>query len=158
MPAVKQVESGKLLCLETIGSLQNVAEFFKQIDKFVKERKVSVKGDRLVILYEDPAAVDREQAHYAATVELAGECTGDGEVTVVIQGAMTVAYENHQGPYEGLQEVYQKLISWIHERGYKISGYPREFYLVGPPLEPAAYITEIQIPVEKLSGGESRGT
>ncbi|MBN1596070.1 GyrI-like domain-containing protein [candidate division FCPU426 bacterium] len=147
MPEIKQIESGKLLCLETKGSLLQAGEAFGRIEDFLKMKNVSLKGERMVIIYDQPDVINREQAHFAAARELAGDCMGDGEMTVVTQGIMTVACENHQGSWEGLKEAYQRLLSWIHDKGYELAGSPREFYLVGPPADATAYVTEIQIPV-----------
>ncbi len=157
MPEIKQIEAGKLLCLEHNGSLQKLSDLYAQIMEFVTARRVPIKGDRLSIVYEAPAEFNREQAHFAAAVELSGECAGDGEITVVVQGTAQVACELHSGPPEGLPEVYHRLVSWIKENGYRVTGAPREFYLEGPPGDPAAFLTEIQIPVERAGGGEGSG-
>ncbi|MCD4812196.1 GyrI-like domain-containing protein [bacterium] len=149
MPEIRKVESGKLLCLETTGPFESIHDLYRQIDTFVKERRVPIKGDRLAIFYDAPEGIDRAHAHFAAAVELAGECTGDGEVTVVIQSAAIMACESHQGDYAGLTDAYQRLLSWIHDKGFKIIGPPHEYYISGPPADSATYLTEIQIPVER---------
>ena len=158
MVELKQIESGKLLCLEAQSSLLDVSALFQQIKDYTGERKVPLKGDHLVIVYDPPEAINREQAHYAAAVELAGDCTGDGELTVVVQSNMTVAYECFQGPYEGWADVYQRIVSWIHDKGYQVAGPAREFYLVGPPADPASFITEVQIPIRRFRAGNSSET
>ena len=40
---------------------------------------------------------------------------------------------------------------WIEENGYRIAGHSREVYMRGPGegIDPAHYVTEVQIPVEK---------
>jgi effector-binding domain-containing protein len=158
MVELKRIEAGKLLCLETKGSLLNVAEPFQQLIDYTQGRKVPVKGDRMVIVYDAPETLNREQAHYAATVELSGDCNGDGDVTVVVQSNMQVAYECFQGPYEGLSDVYQRITSWIHDKGFQVAGPSREFYLVGPPEDSASYLTEVQIPIQRSAAGNSSET
>lgn len=67
----------------------------------------------------------------------------------VTQMACTI----HQGPYEGFPDAYSALMGWIESNGYQIAGPMREFYLCGPGPEqtdPATYVTEIQVPVEKV--------
>lgn len=158
MPEIKQVESGKLLCLETRGSLQDLPACFARLEEYVRERRVPIKGDRLTILYERTPDFDRDHAHFAAAVELAGECTGDGEVTIVVQSITPVACETHTGPWTGLGEVYQRLWNWIHEHGYRVAGPPREYYLVGPPSPDSGWMTELQIPVERPLGSDRGGS
>ena len=58
----------------------------------------------------------------------------------------------HKGSYENLSMAYNALIKWIEENGYKVIGPNRELYLEGEwsTSNPEEYITEIQIPVEKI--------
>ncbi|WP_027625965.1 MerR family transcriptional regulator [Clostridium lundense] len=53
---------------------------------------------------------------------------------------------------ENISMTYNALIKWIEENGYKIAGSNRELYLEGEWSTPniQEYITEIQIPVEKI--------
>jgi len=119
----------------------------------LQERRVSSKGDRMAIIYDDPMNANPEKMHYAAALELAGEVTGDGEVTVVVQPAGWVACETHSGPYNTLRDTYQRLLNWIHEHGYRVTGPAHEYYLQG--LGPGSggdenqAVTEIHLPVEK---------
>ncbi|MEW6516165.1 MAG: GyrI-like domain-containing protein [candidate division FCPU426 bacterium] len=158
MPDIKQVESGKLLCLEMRGSLRELPACFAQLEEYVRARRVPVKGDRLAIIYDNVPGFDRERAHFAAAVELAGECTGDGEVTVVVQSVMLAASEFHAGPWDGLEAAYQRLTAWIPEHGYRIAGPAREYYLAGSPSDESSWQTEILIPVERMQGSGSSGT
>lgn len=58
----------------------------------------------------------------------------------------------HKGSYEKVSMAYNALLRWIEENGYKVSGPNRELYLEGEwsTSNPEEYITEIQIPVEKI--------
>ena len=58
----------------------------------------------------------------------------------------------HKGGYESISVAYNALVKWIEENGYKASGLNRELYLEGEwsTTNPEEYITEIQIPVEKI--------
>lgn len=154
MAEIRKVESGKLLCVEGQGSRNDVNEAFETIEAFLKVRKVSCKGDRMALFYDEPTKINHDNAHFGAAVELAGETNGDGEVIVVIQTMMKVACEMHRGAYDTIGESYQKLVSWIHERGFKIVGPLREYYIKGPGLDGSgdsnSFQTEIQIPVERV--------
>ena len=59
----------------------------------------------------------------------------------------------HHGPYDDLKRSYAKLLKYVNEHGYKVSLPTREVYLKGPGMifrgNPAKYVTEIQIPVER---------
>lgn len=58
----------------------------------------------------------------------------------------------HRGPYEELGRSYAKIMSFVHDRGYKIASPTREVYLKGPGMifrgNPKKYLTEIQLLIE----------
>ncbi len=161
MPEIKQIDSGKLLCLEETGPYSGLEVIFKRIRDFIERRRVSFKGDRIVIFYNDPEKFNHERAHYAAAYELAGETAGDGEVTVVIQPAMLVACETYEGVYSEIRKAYDQLLAWIREKGYRISGPAREYFLSGSGPDGAGDMAvgmvEIQIPIERSGGGVIHG-
>lgn len=66
------------------------------------------------------------------------------------------AIARHIGSYDGLPQTYRKLISYIVENGYEISGMAAEVSLVSTVQtdKPEEYVTEIQIPVIKKEGKE----
>ncbi|MDA7980374.1 MAG: MerR family transcriptional regulator [Pirellulales bacterium] len=59
----------------------------------------------------------------------------------------------HKGPYDTLNRSYNKVMTYIKDRGYEILSPCREVYLKGPGMifkgNPKKYLTEIQIPVRK---------
>jgi DNA-binding transcriptional MerR regulator len=59
---------------------------------------------------------------------------------------------SHKGPYETLCESYAEIFKWIQENNYSIADNPRESYIDGcwNKENPADWLTEIQIPVEKV--------
>jgi effector-binding domain-containing protein len=55
------------------------------------------------------------------------------------------------GPYDQVGEAYGALMAWMGEQGFAPAGPSREIYIVGMgQAEPADYVTEILIPVEKV--------
>lgn len=152
MPEVRKVEAGKLLCVEETGSYWKLSLLFGQLQEFLQARRVPAKGECLAIIYDLPATANPERLHYAAAVELAGEITGNGEITVIIQPAGWVACETCRGPWEGRPEVYRRLAAWAEEQGYRINGPAREFFLESVPKNAEDYsqaLIEVQLPVEK---------
>ena len=63
--------------------------------------------------------------------------------------AQTVAHVIHEGPYEGLGGALGGMMTWATEAGLDIMGPPTFVYLTDPGevTEPAAYRTEIRVPV-----------
>lgn len=58
----------------------------------------------------------------------------------------------HKGSYENISMAYNALLKWIEENCYKVVGPNRELYLDGEwsTNNPEEYITEVQVPVEKI--------
>jgi DNA-binding transcriptional MerR regulator len=61
----------------------------------------------------------------------------------------------HRGSFATLGRGYQHLLEWVEANRYRIAGPVREVHLKGPHScdEPEAFVTEIQLPVEKLPSG-----
>ena len=59
----------------------------------------------------------------------------------------------HKGPYDSLSRSYEKIFSYLNQKGYKPQVPIREVYLKGPGMlfrgNPKNYLTEIQIAVGK---------
>ena len=66
------------------------------------------------------------------------------------------AIAKHIGSYDSLPQTYRKLISYIEENGYEISGMAAEVSLVSIVQTDRSeeFVTEIQIPVRKKEGIE----
>ena len=58
----------------------------------------------------------------------------------------------YQGDFEGAAQAYGALGSWVEVQGYRVSGATRQLhYAFNPQADPATYVTEFQLPVEKRS-------
>jgi DNA-binding transcriptional MerR regulator/effector-binding domain-containing protein len=71
---------------------------------------------------------------------------GDG-VTVVELPVIEVASTVHHGSMEEIESVYEALFRWIEDSGLRMDGLSRELYLHLDPQDPAASVTELQIPI-----------
>jgi effector-binding domain-containing protein len=156
MPEIRKLETAKLLCLETTGPYREVSSLFDRMEEFLQSRHVPHKGERLLVVYDPPSQPVTDNAHYAAALELAGETTGDGEMTIVTQSAGWVACETLRGPRAAVPEAYARLLEWIKSQGYRASGPAREYFLAAPLSGEAADTAdvelELQLPVEKVEG------
>lgn len=83
-------------------------------------------------------------------------CRDSDTVTFkTIPEVRTAACIEHLGPYGTLRESYNALFTWVEENGYSVTGNPRESYIDGiwNQEDPAAWLTEIQLPVERRAEG-----
>ncbi|MFM7428139.1 MAG: MerR family transcriptional regulator [Elainella sp.] len=57
----------------------------------------------------------------------------------------------HHGPFSGLGQAYNALLTWIEQNNYRIVGSTRELYLQYERQgDPAQFVTEVQVPVEPV--------
>ena len=67
-----------------------------------------------------------------------------------LPAAAQMACVTHLGGYDSISQAYNAVMAWIDKNGYRITDHDREIYLQGPGQgEPASWVTEIQLPVEK---------
>lgn len=68
-----------------------------------------------------------------------------------LPGVETMAYVIHQGSFDSLGQAYNAILKWIETNGYQIVGSTREVYLqYEREGDPNQYVTEVQVPVEKV--------
>jgi DNA-binding transcriptional MerR regulator len=85
-----------------------------------------------------PVAADPEEHHDFALVDLPA-----------IETAATIV---HRGSMDGVVATGQVLARWIEDSDHRATGYARELYLECPPDEPDRWVTELQTPIEAVSG------
>jgi effector-binding domain-containing protein len=98
--------------------------------------------------YEEPA--DDGQVIVHAGFDIANQSVEDAnEVRVVELPERLVASVMYRGSMEDVEEVYVALLQWIDDSGYRVDGRSRELYLEWNDDDPAASVTEIQMPIVK---------
>ena len=73
----------------------------------------------------------------------------DGSVRAVELPSTEVASVLHHGGMENVEAVYEALVSWIEDSGYRLAGRSRELYLEWHDDNPAANVTELQMPITR---------
>jgi DNA-binding transcriptional MerR regulator/effector-binding domain-containing protein len=93
----------------------------------------------------------QEIANYETCMPVKSGQSRDGIEVRDLPGGRCVALL-HQGPYDQLSRSYEKAMSYVKERGYKLLTPCREVYLKGPGMifkgNPKNYLTEIQLMIE----------
>ena len=78
--------------------------------------------------------------------------TSDGIWVYELPAVERVACVVHQGSFDTIGKAYNVLLEWVGKHSYQISGSTREVYLqYERDGDPAQYVTEVQIPVEKVA-------
>jgi len=71
----------------------------------------------------------------------------DDRVSIVEPAVVEVAAVMHHGPIDDVAALYEALIRWIDDSGYRIAGNTRELYHEMGPDGPR--VTELQMPIAR---------
>lgn len=111
-------------------------------------------GSCVAYYYGDPGADMEVEIGFLASEDYAEDFTlSNGEVMRIntTLPMPTAACLVHKGSYDGLGAAWEALMKWVNEQGYYVSGPCCEVYLNDPDkVAPEEYLTELQLPVEKL--------
>ncbi len=103
-----------------------------------------------IALYHDREYRDHD-INVAAAMPTDSDLPGNARVHLhELPAVETMACLIYPGPFTGIEAGYKAMMDWIAANGYQISGPNREVYLAYEREgDPAKYVTELQIPVEK---------
>jgi effector-binding domain-containing protein len=149
---VKTIPAMKVAAVrEVIPTYGEIGQLYSLLFKHVGRHRARPAGPALSIYYDEgyrERDVDVEAAVPVSKDLPDGDRVQIRELPAVEQMACTV----HKGSYDSMAEAYAGLLTWIEANGYRICGPNREVYIKGPGLltKPSSYVTELQIPVEKV--------
>jgi len=149
---IKKLDAQKVASIrKTLGTPQDIGVLFGTIFGYLGKQGVRPLGPPYGIWHDleyKEKDLDTEVAVPVAQSFPPGEGVTPAELPAVPAAACTI----HQGSYDDFSQAYTAIMGWINANGYRIAGPYREIYLRGPgphEIDPSAYVTEIQIPVEK---------
>jgi effector-binding domain-containing protein len=147
---LKQIEPLKVVAARgVIPTYGDVGKLFGAVFGHLGQHRTQPSGPPLAIYHDGEY---REQDVDAeAAVPVAESLPGGEQVTVQELPGGEMASVIHKGGYQTISEAYAALMAWIEASGYNVAGPNREIYLTGPgdADDPADYVTEVQLPVEK---------
>jgi effector-binding domain-containing protein len=136
----------------------DIGRLIGEVFAFLGRRGWQPAGAPFTIWHDHGFKETKVDAELAVPVNdaVAGALTGDGKVKISHMPEAQMACVIHKGPYTDFGLAYAALGAWVESNGFRICGPNREIYLAGPESasEPANYVTEIQFPVEKITGGQ----
>jgi len=154
--AYVKLESRKPMTIayvEHVGSYGKIPfdKYFGQLYGWAKENKVMPGFHPMGIYHTNPKETHPEESKSSIAIPIYGNAKSSGDIKIMKLPAMKVASYSHKGPVSEYQKSYGKLVTWIKEKGYVISGGPIEVYSKKPEVikgEPILY-AKIMIPVKK---------
>lgn len=148
---IKRVEPLRVAALRAIiPTFDAQGPLWQELGAFLAQNQIRPVGPCLT-LYHDTEYRERDvEVEVCEPVE--ADLTQHGRIIVhelpAIEAAASLILE---GSYEGFQQAYSTLLTWIEANGYQIVGPNREIYITNGEHtpDPAAWVTEIQFPVFK---------
>ncbi len=122
---------------------------FDEACAYIEQHGGRFTGPGIAVWYDsyDGQAHDM---HVAAAMPTDSPLAGDDSVQVHDLPAGQMACTVHHGAFDSLGAAYDAITRWIAANGYRIAGPNREVYVAYErDGAPAAYVTEIQFPVEQ---------
>jgi DNA-binding transcriptional MerR regulator len=108
-------------------------------------RRVDTRPGMMVGWYEEPRDDGSVVAHVGFEIDDQAVASGDG-VSVLTLPVVEVASVVHHGAMEDVVPVYEALVQWIEDSGYRLAGRSRELYLEFHEGDHSRNVTELQMP------------
>lgn len=150
---IKQVPAQRVASVrDTIPTYSQQDRLWNELYAHLGQNRVQFNGPCFT-LYHDTEYRERD-VDTEVCQPIAGAASGSARVTIrELPAAETMASVVHKGPFTTINQAYNAVMQWIQANGYRICGSNREIYLhTGNPVrqDDPSYVTEIQIPVEKV--------
>jgi DNA-binding transcriptional MerR regulator len=110
--------------------------------------RVGARPGISVAHYEEPDDEGRVVLHAGFDIG-DQEVEGDAQVSVVDLPVIEVASVVHRGSMDTVVPVYEALVRWIEDSGYRITDRSRELYHEWHDDDPTRHVTELQIPIAR---------
>jgi effector-binding domain-containing protein len=151
-PEIKNIPSIRVLSRRETGSYQStipklIPLVFAEVQKEVNVKaRVSIIGPIMFICHDKEYKEDNADIEVA--LPITGNITISDDFEVRKLAPVKAATLFHKGPYEEVGSAYRKLISYIYENGFEMTGPSRELYLNDPGMvTEEELLTEIQLPI-----------
>jgi effector-binding domain-containing protein len=109
-------------------------------------QRAGAQPGMLVGHYDEPADDGSVGVHVGFDIGDQPVPSGEG-IDIVELPVTEVASVIHRGEMAGITPVYEALVRWIEDSGYRLAGYSRELYREMTATGPS--VTELQVPISR---------
>ena len=153
--SIIQVDNQQVLGIRQKGKYKLIAELLPKLYDYIMQNNIKVTGPPMFLCHEkSEQEVQKADEASTADIEVAVPVSGSPQENDIIKfyeikgGSMAKII--HKGAYEACKPTYDKLFSWIKQKGKTINGPIREVYLTDPrEVGEEDNITEIYAPINK---------
>ena len=151
---VKEIEPRTVAYKGVKGSFTKVPDTIGEVVGWITQRGLSMSGPPVAVYFDDPRHVPEEELAWEIQWPVSGDPAraepDEQGIGIRRVDAYDAAVTLFVGPYEQVGPVYDALIEWVTENGYRVAGPPEEVYLNDPNADPRQEpLTEIRLPVTK---------
>lgn len=145
---IKRVEEMHTLAMRVTVSVdelsQTMGRVYSEIASHMQERGIPFAGAPYARYYNmDMAALDVEIGFPVAQAAV-----GTDTIKPCVLPAGKALVEKHVGPYERIEDAYNRLMAYVDEQKLNTNGEAYEFYLNDPAhTKPEELMTEIRFPL-----------
>jgi DNA-binding transcriptional MerR regulator/effector-binding domain-containing protein len=151
--SIKSIPSYQVFSLRrVVPDYYAESQLWKEMSTFADENNISVSSDTFTIYHDTDYREKDVDIEICAPVAKMGE-NANGFVYRNTDPVPIMACAMVYGPFENIKGAYIAFANWLHEHNqYKMTGPCRQIVHRGPWNEenPDKYLTEIQIPLEKI--------
>jgi AraC family transcriptional regulator len=132
---------------------ETIPRAFSDLAEWMMKKNIPFSAGKpagLAIYFDDPKSVEPSQMRFkvAMPVVQSTPLSAEGRAAVENLPGCKAATLRFTGPFDSLEQKYQRLAAWVMGNGYQFADAPREVYVRwGEEIPPEEWITEIQFPV-----------
>jgi len=155
---LKDIPALTIASVQSTGSFEQLTQVFMDLFRWVLINGGKVTSYPMALFPAPPGQIPAEGVRFEACIPIDPESDikpGE-EVSIRQLPVCTVAFTRHQGGFGEVGRTYDRLLEYVNENGYEVSGPSRELYLTNPlQTEEGELVTEIQIPVKPAGSGSA---
>jgi len=149
--SIAEVSGFSYVCLPAVGSYgkhdQVIAEFMQVVDS----QQVEISGPMFGIYYNSPTDTPEDSLIWEIGFEVPAATEVTEPLVVKKWEFTTIAKAVHTGPFETVEQSYQKIFKFIGEQNRMPAGPVMERFLSDPQkVKPEELKTEIWVPVSSV--------
>jgi len=149
---VETMDSIYIASLSKMGPYTEVGKSLGELMDWLGKNNVMPMGAPFGIYYDDPSKIPSESTKYEVCFPVPSGTKGNKQVMVKKFGPVQVAATIYTGPYDKVGTVYTKLIEWIINNKFEVTGPAHEFYLNDPSKVIAESLkTKIAFPIKSVA-------
>jgi len=149
--SILKIEPFTYFCLPNKGAFSKLPEAIGRLMEESRVQNVVPMGPLIGIYYNAPGEVEPDELVWEIGFPVSPQTLVQPPLEQKVWSFEQVATCLHVGPYEKAEETIAKMMKWLDENGYTLSGPILERYLDMNPQEvkPENLKTEIWIPCQK---------